>query len=106
MPHLVDIQPTYMQIFDQIRGSLWWPVLHHDVYTWCYHCHARQYRTTAHDHKKMAIGQVPVKYPFQRVSIDLVEDESDFLALLEQRLDRSFRHRLHDAMRVPCAHPE
>ena len=68
---------VYKHTFDKVRDRFWWPTLHRDVKTWCQDCRACQRRKTPHSGPKLPTGHLPVDRPFQRVSIDLVEYETE-----------------------------
>ena len=68
---------AYKYTFDKVRDRYWWPTLHHDVKTWCHHCHACQRRKTPHRRTKLSTDHVPVDRSFQRVSKDLVEYKTE-----------------------------
>ena len=72
---LVDTSLT--NTFDKVRDRFWWPTLHRDVKTWCQDCQACQRRKTPHRGPKLPTGHLPVDRPFQRVSIDLVENKTE-----------------------------
>ena len=69
--------PTYKRTFDKVRDRYWGPMLHHDVKIWCHDCQACERRKSPHRRAKLPTGNLPVDRPFQRVSIDLVEHETE-----------------------------
>ena len=68
---------AYKHTFDEVRDRFWWPTLHHDIKTWRFGCHACQRRKPPHRRSKLPTGHLPVDRLFQRVSIDLIEYETE-----------------------------